>query len=103
MKDSAKDTNDPTRSIRPWKLFLPFHDFFLFVHHGEDLVPKSRLRQRFERFARGEWESLLIESQEHASRGSQASRRRRQSEQDDDVARWAGKAEVCVRWRVVFC
>ena len=64
-------------------------------------MPKGRLRERFERFARGEWESLLTESQEHASRGSQASRRRRPREHDDDVARRAGRAEVCCpSWRV---
>ena len=39
----------------------------------------------------------MIESQEHASRGSQASRRCRRREHDDDVARRAGKPEVCVQ------
>ena len=58
------------------------------------MVPKGRLR---ERFARGEWESLLTESQEHASRGSQASRRHRRREHDDDVVRRAGRAEACVQ------
>ena len=39
----------------------------------------------------------MTESQEHASRGSQASRRRRRREHDDDVARRAGRAEACVQ------
>ena len=95
--DSTRDSNDPTRSIRAWKLFLLLPRLLLFRPPRGGLVPKGRLRERFERFARGEWESLLTESQEHASRGSQASRRRRRREHDDDVARRAGRAEVCVQ------
>ena len=61
------------------------------------LLLQGLLRQRFEIFARGDWESLLVEMPGE-SRGSQASGRRRRREQDDDVLGGRGGTfEMCVQ------
>ena len=59
------------------------------------LIPKNQLRDRFARFVRGDWVTLLRESQEAAQEAT-TSRCRRRRTQVDSIERRAERAQALV-------
>ena len=59
------------------------------------LIPKQRLLDRFQMFARGEWNQLLLASRECCEKALSASIRRQRTQQDT-LERWAERAQTMV-------
>ena len=60
----GREHSDDARSVRGWKLFLLLPRMLLFRPPRGGLIPKQRLLDRFQLFARGEWMHLLLASRE---------------------------------------
>ena len=77
---------------RGWKLFLLIPRLLLHRPPRGGLVPKSKLVQRFDDFARGYWEKLFQSEKcdEEASRA--CTRKRRRQKPEDDITRRAARA-----------
>ena len=60
------------------------------------LVPRSKIEDRLRLFAEGRWADLVNESIQSALLGSEAARRKRWRQEDDDVVRRAARAEKLV-------
>ena len=64
-------------------------------HHGGGLIPKQQLQNRFSLFSRGEWEQLLLQSEECVAVASKAFQRKRRT-QTDTPERRADRAQFLV-------
>ena len=67
---SGRSRSDVLQEERGWKLFLLIPRLLLFRPGRRGLIPKRKLEERANRFAAGQWLSLLAESNKVASDGS---------------------------------
>ena len=79
-----------------WKLFLLIPRLLLFRPGRGGLVPKRKLEERADRFAAGQWLSLLAESNKVASNGSTGATCRRRRNPSDETK--ALRAERLAFW-----
>ena len=63
---TAFSNRNELQSVRAWKLFLLLPRMLLWKPSRGGLVPKGKLQERFAAFARGDWGSLLSQSEEAA-------------------------------------
>ena len=89
------ERGDEVRSWRGWKLFLLVPRMLLFRPPRGGLIPKQRLLDRFQMFARGEWMQLLSASRDCGEKALSASIRRRRTQQDSRERR-AERAQTMV-------
>ena len=83
---------------RGWKLFLLIPRLLLHRPPRGGLVPKSKLVQRFDDFARGDWEKLFQSSDKCDEEASRAyTRKRRRQKPEDDITRRAARALALVQ------
>ena len=83
---------------RGWKLFLLIPRLLLHRPPRGGLLPKSKLVQRFDDFARGDWEKLFQSSDECDEEASRAhTRKRRRQKPEDDITRRAARALALVQ------
>ena len=83
---------------RGWKLFLLIPRLLLHRPPRGGLVPKSKLVQRFDDFARGDWEKLFQSSDKCDEKASRAyTRKRRRQKPEDDITRRAARALALVQ------
>ena len=92
---SGADREDDTAQCRGWKLFLLLPRLLLFRPPRGGLIPKQQLQNRFSLFARGEWEQLLLQSEECGAAASKALQRKRRT-QTDTPERRADRAQSLV-------
>ena len=76
---------DVLQEERGWKLFLLIPRLLLFRPGRGGLIPKRKLEERANRFAAGQWLSLLAESNKVASDGSVGATRRRRRNPSDET------------------
>ena len=91
------DGSDELRCTRAWKLFFLLPKMLLHRPPLGGLLPKPQLLDRFSSFNRGQWINLLITSQDCLERASQAQRRRRPTQHQDNLERRAEWAEALVQ------
>ena len=94
------DREDDIAQCRGWKLFLLLPRLLLFRPPRGGLIPKQQLQNRFSLFSRGEWEQLLLQSEECVAVASKAFQRKRRT-QIDTPERRADRAESLVT--IGFC
>ena len=83
---------------RGWKLFLLIPRLLLHRPPRGEPVPKSKLVQRFDDFARGDWEKLFQSSNKCDEEASRAyTRKRRRQKPEDDITRRAARALALVQ------
>ena len=73
---ASRLARDVLRQIRGWKAFLLLPRMSLHKPPRGGLIPKRRLEERLELFARGDWMPLLRASEQVVETGAQASVRR---------------------------
>ena len=93
-------SEDVVRQERGWKLFLLIPRMLLHRPPRGGLISKEKLRERFEVFARGEWNSLLEAS---SKCGDDAAARRRKRRQGDNLETGCQSRDVGCIGRVVVC
>ena len=91
LPDSA-DREDDIVQCRGWKLFLLLPRLLLFPPPRGFLIPNKQLQNRFSLFSPGEWEQLLLQSEECVAAASKAFQRKRRT-QTDTPERRADRAE----------
>ena len=85
------------RQERGWKLMMLLPRLLLHRPPGGGKIPKRKLVERFEKFSRGEWTDMFLESavcDEKAAVSRRRSRRRR----TDDLELRATRAECWCSW-----
>ena len=92
---NGADREDDIAQCRGWKLFLLLPRMLLFRPPRGGLIPKQQLQNRFSLFSRGEWEQLLLQSEECVAVASKAFQRKRRT-QIDTPERRADRAESLV-------
>ena len=86
---------DDIAQCRGWRLFLLLPRLLLFRPPRGGLIPKHQLQNRFSLFPRGEWEQLMLQSEECVAVVSKAFQRKRRT-QIDTPERRADRAESLV-------
>ena len=85
---------DEVQQVRGWKLLMLLPRMVLHRGPRGSLVPKSKLAERFELFAQGEWQSLLEASGECDYQAAVSRQRSRRRVRDDE--RRAARTEMLV-------
>ena len=88
-------SEDVVRQERGWKLFLLIPRMLLHRPPRGGLISKEKLRERFEVFARGEWNSLL-EASSKCDDDAAARRRKHRQQEGDNLERRAARAKMLV-------
>ena len=68
---------NPIRQERGWRLFLLLPRLLLYRPPRGGNIHKSKLAERFQAFAEGQWSSLLRQSRQYAEEASKAQHRKR--------------------------
>ena len=86
------------RQERGWRLFLLLPRLLLYRPPRGGNIHKSKLAERFQAFAEGQWSSLLRQSRQYAEEASAAQhRKRRRQNPQHDMDRRAARAESLVQ------
>ena len=94
--EEASFVGDPARSVRGWKLLVMLPRMLLHRRPEGCVAPKAKLVERFEMFARGQWDQLIRASEDCDERAA-VSRRRRTRRAGNDIEVRAARADALVQ------
>ena len=83
--DHGIAAGDEVRLCRAWKLLLLLPRMLLHKPARGGLIPKEKLKERFNFFSQGRWEDLLGASTQCDEAASKASSRRRRRHEGDSL------------------
>ena len=94
---SGTERHDEAAQCRGWKLFMFLPRLLLFRPPRDGNISKQQLLERFSAFSRGEWDQLLMQSEDCNEAANRGFHRRRGAHVDSPDRR-VDRAQSLIRW-----